>query len=344
MFGLATLLALLAGLAATAPAQDLPETEGRLLVLNQGAENLMVFEVPSHRLLATIPLGHDPREVAATPDGRKAYVSIRGSQGVAVIDLDSYKVVKMIGAAGFQAPQGLVVTADARWLLVTSEGNRRLILVDARRDVVARSLTTPQHGGHCIAIGENGRQAYVANRESDTVSVVRLPELKLQRSIKVGPDPEGIAVAPNGRFVVVALQGSGQAALMDTSTDQVAARLPVGQAPVRVTFAPRSFTALMVNRDSDDLTVLDVLSRKITKTIRVGRRPIGVVTNPRGSRGYVANSESGTVSVFSIPGYEVKEEIRVGARPVGLVFVPPPVERGGRRAAAEPSKAMEGSG
>src|SRR5882724_3376309 len=93
--------------------------------------------------------------LATIRGGRKAYVSIRGSQGVAVIDLDSYKVVKMIGAAGFQAPQGLVVTADARWLLVTSEVNRRLVLVDARRDVVARSLTTPQRGAHSITIGEN---------------------------------------------------------------------------------------------------------------------------------------------------------------------------------------------
>lgn len=316
--------------------QDLPETEGRLLVLNQGADSLMVFEEPSHRLLATVQVGREAREVAATPDGRKAYVSNFGSQSVAVVDLDARKVVKTIGAAGFQGPHGLQVTPDGRWLLVTSEGNRRLVLIDARRDVVVRSVTTSQRGSHLIAMTANGRQAYVANRGSDTVSLVRLPELRLQRSIKVGTGPEGIAAAPNGRLVVVALQSTGQVALLDTGTDQVVARLPVGQAPIRVAFAPHSFTALVVNRDSDDVTVLDVLSRKVTRTIRVGRRPGGVVTNARGTRGYVANGDSGTVSVFSIPGYEVKEEIRVGARPASLVFVPPPVKRAGRGAASAP--------
>ncbi len=334
------LMALALSLAAMSPTvtpgQDLPETEGRLLVVNQGADSLMIFEEPAHRLLATVKVGRDAREVAVTPDGRKAYVSNFGSQSVAVVDLDTYKVIKTIGAAGFQAPHGLQVTPDGRWLLVTSEGNRRLVLIDARRDVVARSVTTSQRGSHLIAMTVSGRQAYVANGESDTVSLVRLPELRLQHSIKIGSGPEGIAAAPNGRLIVVALQGSGQVALLDTGTDQVVARLPVGQTPIRVAFVPRSFTALVVNRDSDDVTVLDVLSRKVTRTVRVGQRPGGVVTNARGTRGYVANGDSGTVSVFSIPGYEVKEEIRVGTRPVGLAFVPPPHKRGGRHAASGP--------
>src|SRR5690242_16633224 len=52
-----------------------PLPEGRLLVLSKTDNTLLVMEVPSYKRLATIPVGQEPHEVVATPDGRKAYVT-----------------------------------------------------------------------------------------------------------------------------------------------------------------------------------------------------------------------------------------------------------------------------
>ena len=247
--------------------------EGRLLVLNKEADSLMVFEEPSHRLLATVPVGDEPHEVAATPDGKKAFVTNVRDRSVSVVDLGAYRVRATIRSPALQHPHGVQATPDGRWVLVTSESNRRLVLIDAVREVVMRGLATTQSGAHMIALVPGGKRAWVANRGSDSVSLVHLPDLRVARNLRVGPGPEGIAVTPNGRWVVVALQNSDQVVVIDTGSQELVGRLPAGRTPIRVAVAPASLTALISNRGSDDVTVLDLLSRRVKATIPVGRSP-----------------------------------------------------------------------
>ena len=100
------------------------DSEGFLLVLNKQDDTLMMFDEPSHRSVATIPVGHEPHEVAATPDGRKAFVSNVGDDTVSVVDLVHRKVATTIHADHLDQPHGLAVTPDGRTLLVTSEASQ----------------------------------------------------------------------------------------------------------------------------------------------------------------------------------------------------------------------------
>ena len=297
-------------------------SEGRLLVLNKHDNTLMVFDVPSYGRLATIPVGKEPHEVVATPDGRKAYVSNVLDKTISVIDLAGQRVVRTLRSEHFELPHGMGVTPDGRYVLLTSEGSRRFFLIDATRDVILRSVTTTQARAHMVAVLAGGRKAFAANVDSDTVTLLRLPELRIVKHIRVGDGPEGIDATPNGKWVLVALQGADQVAILEAGSGAVLARLPTGRVPVRVAVTPNSFTALVSNRASNDVTVLDVLERRVKTTVRVGQRPGGVTTDARGSRAYVCNNDSNSVSVLSIPGFEVVQTIAAGAHPDGIAFVP----------------------
>jgi YVTN family beta-propeller protein len=346
---LALLCALLAGVAiraqapeATAPAAPTTSTapvrgsEGRLLVLNKEDDTLMVFDEPTHKRLATVKVGDEPHEVAVTPDGRKAYVTNVHDRTVSVVDLKSYAVVATLRPEHADYPHGMAISPDGRRLLLTSEGSHRLYVIDTVRDVVERSITTSQAGSHLIALTKSGHRAWVANRGSDSVSLFELPSLRVLKTIKVGPGPEGIGASANGRWVVAALQKAGQVAVLDASNGQVITRLPAGQVPIRVAFAPAMPIALVTNRASDDVTVLDLAARQVVTTVQVGRRPGGVTFNDRGTRAYVANGESNNVTVFTVPGYERTAEIEAGAGPDGIAFVPAPT-------AAHPPKTQKKS-
>jgi YVTN family beta-propeller protein len=296
--------------------------EGRLLVLNKSDNTLMVFEVPSYRRLSTIPVGTEPHEVVAAPDGRKAYVSNVRDRTVSVIDLTTQRLARTVRSEHLVTPHGLAVTPDGRHLLLTSEGSRRFFLIDAGRDVILRSVTTTQERAHMVAVLAGGRKAFAANIDSDTVTFLKLPELRIVKHVRVGDGPEGIAATPNGKWVLVALQGADQVAILDPGSGAVLARLPTGRVPVRVAVTPNSFTALVSNRASNDVTVLDVLERRVKTTVRVGQKPGGIVTNDTGTRAYVCNNDSNTVSVLSVPGFEVVDTIEAGAQPDGIAFVP----------------------
>ncbi len=325
--GVVAVPALIAGLAwlqavpVLAQVEETP-SEGRLLVLNKHDNTLMIFDVPSYEKLATIPVGREPHEVVATPDGRKAYVSNVRDKSISVVDLKAGRVSRTLRPDRLDFPHGLAVTPNGRHLVATSEGSRRLFLIDVIRDVVLRTLTTTQARAHMAVVLAGGKRACVTNVGSDSVTLLRIPELRIIRHVPVGDGPEGIAATPNDRWVVVALQGSDQVAILDAGSGAILARLPTGKTPIRVAVTPNSFTALVSNRGSDDVTVLDVLARKVKTTVRVGRRPGGVVTDAAGTRAYVCNNDSNTVSVISIPGLEVARTIPVGADPDGIAFVP----------------------
>ena len=300
------------------------ESEGRLLVVNKGDDSLMVFDVPSHTLVATVPVDPEPHEVAVTPDGRKAYVSSVRGKSLSIVDLKHYKVTATLKPDRVDYPHGMAVTPDGRRLLLTGEGSRRLYLIDTTRDVVERAVTTSQSGSHMVVLAKEGRRAWIANRESESLSLYDLPTMRLIKTVKAGPGPEGIALSPNGRWVVTALQRAGQVAIIDAAQGQIVTRLPAGQTPIRVACPPKGLIALVSNRDSDDLTIIDLAARQVLKTVPVGRRPGGVTTNLRGTRAYVSNTASGTVSIVALPGYEVTGTIAVGRNPDGIAFVPAP--------------------
>lgn len=329
------------GSAPAAQPEERP-SEGRLLVLNKSDNTLMVFDVPSYRRLATIPVGKEPHEVVATPDGRKAYVSDVKDRTISVIDLATQRVARTVRSDHLVTPHGLALTPDGRLLLLTSEGSRRFFLVDAARDVILRSVTTTQERAHMVVVLAGGRKAFAANIDSDTVTFLKLPELRVVKHVSVGDGPEGIDVTPNGKWLLVALQGADQVAILDPGNGAVLARLPTGRVPVRVAVTPNSFTALVSNRASNDVTVLDMLERRVKTTVRVGQKPGGIVTNDKGTRAYVCNNDSNTVSVLSVPGFEVVDTIQAGAQPDGIAFVPAPSGPGKSRSRTTRSSSRSG--
>ena len=57
----------------------LPVTGGTLLVANKSEASVSLFRTPGYRLLAKLPTGEGPHEVAVSPDGRHALVSDYGT-------------------------------------------------------------------------------------------------------------------------------------------------------------------------------------------------------------------------------------------------------------------------
>ena len=169
-----------------------------LLVLNKHDDSMMVFDLPSHRLTATIAVGDEPHEVAVTPDGTKAYVSNVGDRSITVLDLQRWSVLRTMTPERFDFPHGLGITNDGRLLLVTSEGSRRFYLFETERDVLIRAITSTEEGMHMIAMPPRGKKAYVANRTTGTLTVLNANQLSIEKHIQVGSGPEGIALTPDG--------------------------------------------------------------------------------------------------------------------------------------------------
>ena len=60
-----------------------------------------------------------------------------------------------------------------------------------------------------VAVSPDGSLAYVANRNSNTVSVINTATNTVITTIGVGTFPEGVAVSPDGNTVYVTNENAG---------------------------------------------------------------------------------------------------------------------------------------
>jgi DNA-binding beta-propeller fold protein YncE len=186
--------------------------------------------------------GSEGIEVAVSPDGRYAFVSFEDSSDVGVFDLRlalqsgfSARGVAIGAVRVGLAPVGMAVSADGKWLYVTSEEDSSVGASSAHGvDCGAGSLSVialasaerhPATTGRIVApagqtpvrvvLADGGAVAWVTARGSDALlafSTARLTSASkghvttgaLVAVVPVGVAPVGVIVVLGGQFVVVA--------------------------------------------------------------------------------------------------------------------------------------------
>jgi YVTN family beta-propeller protein len=79
--------------------------DNRYLVANSSLNSsVYVYSLPDLKLLGGVRVGHSPNWVAMTPDSKSAYISLSGSNSVAVLDIKAVKVATEIKTGG-QVPK-----------------------------------------------------------------------------------------------------------------------------------------------------------------------------------------------------------------------------------------------
>src|SRR5689334_20782840 len=148
--------------------------KGWLLVANKGEQTLGIVDPASYRQVATVPEeGITGHEVAASPDGNRAYVPIYGNSGVGhpgtdgqllrVIDLASRKIVGTVDFGKGVRPHCAVIGPRNHLLYVTTELENSITIIDPETLKILGSVPTGQAESHMLAISSDGRRGYTAN-------------------------------------------------------------------------------------------------------------------------------------------------------------------------------------
>lgn len=118
-------------------AVDLPSPAGRTLiapqrthayVLERPANRVAVVDLSKPRIVATIPTGNLPGDIALAPDGAVLYATSFGDRRLLVIDTATRAVVGITPIAA--GPRGVAASPDGRFVVVTA-GLDQLIVFDA---------------------------------------------------------------------------------------------------------------------------------------------------------------------------------------------------------------------
>ena len=276
-----------------------PSGQGVLVTACHAGE-LWLYDLESEHLELSgrISLGFEPHGVAASPDGKLAYVALAGSNEVAVVDLSQQECVERIGVGRW--PRYLCLSPDGNRLAVGCSGDGGITVVDTQaRKKVFNTKFVGLNIGHLVA-SSDGQYAYFpwmvyADRPitpgnikegwvlGNRVARVRLDEQARREALALDPrgkavaDPHGIALSPDEKWLVLSAAGTHE--LVALRTDDLPLR-PDGP--------------------GDHMKPELAADQEAFVRIPLGGRPMGVRFDAAGERVYVANYLANSVQVVNL--------------------------------------------
>lgn len=314
---LATVAPLAFGLAAPAQADI-------LLIGNKGEDTVSFVDLGSGSECTRVRTGHQPHEVAVSPDGRQAAVVAYGGTTIDIFDVVRARLVRRIDLSPAAGPHGIVWLRDGR-IAVAAERSRSLEIVDSRSGAV-RSIPLGRNGTHMLAVSPDQRTAYVANIMSGAISVVDLGKLEKVADMAVGGYPEGIAISRDSKQLWVGDDSAPRVRIVDIASQRTINTLPTDSAAFRVAISPDGKTAVTSNVATGTLNLFDVSTRRPLRTIRVSGDPramqVTLAFSRSGRRLFVAETMKDTIAEVDLRSGTVARRIAAGRNGDGLGIAP----------------------
>ncbi len=268
-------------------------------------------DVYPSRVLANVPVGSMPKDLAVTPDARYVYVTCYGTGRVVVIQAGTNDIVASVDVSS--PPQGIAASPDGERVFVACSDGRIKVIATASNRVVSEvnlGLGVVPFG---IAVSADGTRLYVADLAMGRLLVVEVESSRVVASVSVGPAPYGVAVSAGGEYVYVACYGSDALTVVRTSDNQVAGTIPVGPAPYWIASSPSGAYVYVAVSGAAEVKVIACAGNNVVGSIPCGWNPYGVAV--LGNYVYVSSHSGNTVTVARAGDYQVLSSIPVAAEP-----------------------------
>ena len=334
-------------------AAGVAQTGGRLLVAAKGEQALEIVDPGTGKVVASVSEGKLPgkdtaHEVAASRDGKLAFVPIYGDSGVGkpgsdgrtmvVMDLASQKIVKTMDfgdtyAGAAVRPHCPILGPPVKGhpdgvLYVTSELAKAITAIDAKSLTFIGTIQTGQEQSHMLAVSHDGKWGYTANVGPGTVSVLDLTP-KADGSwknpvmvIPVSGEVQRISVSMDDKWVFTSDQKKPELVVINAAARKVEKRIPMESYGYGTASTPDGRWLLVPMMAVNKIAVIDLKTMAVAKNIELaaGTHPQEALVRPDGKAAYVSCDHSGQVAEIDTANWTLKRMIDTGKVSDGLAW------------------------
>jgi YVTN family beta-propeller protein len=330
IWGLAAMGVFLLGAKLTAAQAPSPV----LLVLEKSDNMLAIVDPASLQIVARVPAGPDPHEVAASEDGKLAYISNYGGADsalntITVIDLAARKALPPINLGALRSTHGLAFAGGK--LYFTAETNKVIGRYDPATQSVDWVLGTGQDRTHMVAINGSLDCIVTSNVSSGTISIIEQASSPMSG---FGPPPgnpagnvfvAGSAPATGGPPSGGPPPGMGPPPGSVRKTWRVT-NVVAGRGAEGFDVSPDGKEIWAANAQDATVTIIDVASKKVMDTVSIPARGANRLKfTPDGGHVLVSGLGGGATKNLVVLDAVTRKEIKtfdLGGGASGIVIVP----------------------
>jgi len=299
-----------------------PARDSLLVVVYRVSGTVGVFKAVGKDItpLKTLPAGKTPREVALSPDGRRAYISNLGGQDVTVVDLEKLEVAGTISDPNLKGPDGGLVSRDGqKFYVVSTERDSLFVIATDTLKVITEiplKLSVPRR----VTYSPDWKKIYVTSNKTDEIVVMDAAAEKITNRIPVGGEPRGgLAFAPDGKRFLAGAVEDDTLYYVDAASEKVTRILGVPVSPQRIVFNPAG-TAFVLCRSGSVFAIQDLDKHDKNVVIPIGLAPWGLDISGDGKYVFASNNVDDTISIIDSTTLKVVNTVRVDHDPNGIAF------------------------
>lgn len=212
--------------------------------------------------------------------------------------------------------------SEARELVFVEDSKNDEVIVLTKEGEIVKRIKV-DHGPHDIALSPDGKFVVTANFYSNTISVISVQSLSLQKTITTGDGAHGVVFSPDGSFLFIANARENTLSIIETATFTKQTKVNVGDYPEYIGVTKDGSKIFTTNLgDEGSITVLknDGFESKVIKEMASGIDPHGWALSPDGNSIVITNLGSNFIYLLDAETFEEINHIDTGAATEFAVF------------------------
>ena len=294
-----------------------------LIVTAKTANKVQFFDAATFALTAEIDMPASTHEMILSPDGTKAFASVYGGgifgknnnpdRRIAVIDLASRALERMIDVDADVAPHGVMMAGDTLW--TTAELGDAVLAIDPGSDRVERI----DIGGRAHWVAASGGQVFASCKTSDVVVVLDAARRKPLGRIHIPNLAEGLAVSPDGDTLYVCAHRKGEIYAFDVRTHALRKTIPIEGAPGsanqlrRVRVSPDGQYVVVSSLVDCHVAIYAADTLKHAGSLATRKAPMGFGFAADGRHAFVCCHDDATVMEFELSTGRATREFKTAS-------------------------------
>ena len=190
--------------------------DGLIYMTCENSAVVVVIDRKTHTVVEAIDSGStNAHRMIISPDGTRIYTENEEDGAISIIDLPHRKLLGKVKTP--QALAGITVSGDGKTVVVVSDEEPVLFLIDTEKEAVREKLPLKdvEKPAQIARYNDDWSMLAVTCLNSDKVSLIS-PSFREQTAIKVGSQPMDMVYRGNELFV--ACQGDGSVHIIDIET------------------------------------------------------------------------------------------------------------------------------
>jgi DNA-binding beta-propeller fold protein YncE len=301
-------------------AADRPAQPGAVVaVALSGVDSVALFSAATLDRIGTLATGRNPHEIAASPDGRTAWIADAGGSSITVIDVAPDPRVRAV----WRLPDGISVhdvSIDRHGTLWGASGQPSMLIgIDTADGSVRRRYPLSRSGAWLVDARGPDDALVVANLEGGAVTLVA-PGTGSE-TVFEGLEGEIDAIAtPDLRWIWSVNYRIGDLTIYEASTGRTASRRFSGSQASRIAFTPDGRTGLVVHSGDANVVAYDVATGERRAVLEVAEGPKVIAISADGRHAWVTHPH-GALTMIDVPSLTVLRSVELAGTPDGIAVV-----------------------